>query len=144
MCFSAERTYEGSINAPAAARAFGHSVIVATLVPAGWALADDVAIVISELVTAAVDAEASSLQVDVTVHFDHVEIELTRALSAQVLVPSAAEAVSDTRGIILGALTTDLTTETLADGRTRTRAFMRCDPRFTAKVECRFRPAGPG
>jgi hypothetical protein len=141
MCFSAERTYEGNVNAPAAARAFGHSVVVATLIPAGWALADDVAIVISELVTDAVDADASSVEVHVTVHFDHVEIDMTRGLPLQVLVPPVAETVSDTRGIILGALTTDLTTETLQDGRTRTRAIMQSDPEFTTKVGCRFRPA---
>jgi hypothetical protein len=141
VCISAERNYAGAVNAPAAARAFGHSAVIASLQPGGWPVGDDVALVISELVTAAVDSEATSVRVVVTVHFDHLIIDI--ADDRRAVVPAGRSSVSDAadaRRTILHTLTPDLRFNQDDVGRTYIQARIPCDPRYTAKVSCRYRP----
>ena len=140
MCISAERKYRGSVTAPAAARDFSHSIVIAMLIPAGWRLADDVAIVISELVTAGVDSAAKTIDVKVTVHFDHLEIEVAHPDLVPAATNGSSTAAAQTRDIVLEGLTTRLSRESLADGRICARAEMRCDPLYTEAVACQYRP----
>lgn len=140
MCVTAVRTYAGSVSAPSSARAFGNSAVMAALPPPGWSLADDLSIVVSELVTAAVDAGASSIAVTVTLHYDHLEVLVSHDEAALVPARDVPEDAVGTRRAVLGALTTELTTTMRADGRTYTRAHMSCDPRHTADMSCRLRP----
>lgn len=144
MCISAERNYAGAVNAPAAARAFGHSAVIANLQPGGWPVGDDVALVISELVTAAVDAEAESIRVIVTVHFDHLIIDIADDRRAVVPAGRSDAPAADARSTILRTLTPDLRVTQDHVGRTFTSAAMPCDPRYTSKVTCRYRPSGRG
>lgn len=140
MCSTAERTYQGGTGAPAAARAFGHSLVMAALVPAGWQLADDVSVVISELVTRAVCAGASSMTVRVTVHYDHLDIRLTHDRDALLPAIGGPDA-EQTRRTLLDRLTTWVHTTEPEAGRVVTEARIRCDPRHTGKLDCRLRPA---
>lgn len=141
MCTSAERAYQGGKDAPAAARGFGHSMVVAALLPGGWNLADDVAIVISELVTGAIVAGAPSVRVRVSVHYDHVEVQVSHRDGALVTGAGQHETAVATRRAVLNALTHRMTIEQHEDGHVHAHARLRCDPRFTEKIACRYRPA---
>lgn len=110
------------------------------LLPAGWSLADDVSVVISELVTMSVEAGAKSITVRVTVHYDHLEIALTGdndvCTAADTLEPDAVAA----RRAILAALTDQMSTHQLDEHQVSTEVEIRCDPQYTTRVPCRQRP----
>lgn len=140
MCLSAKRSYPGDVSAPRAARHFGHSIVVAALVPAGWALADDVSVVISELATTAVNDGATMIELQVTVHYDRLVIDLIHDAPALVGARAQPNDARQARQALLRALTTRLDTGSSPAGRVCTEAEMRCNPRHTGKVTCRHRP----
>jgi hypothetical protein len=143
VCLSGKREYAAEATAPAAARNFGHAMVVAALDPAGWELADDMEVVVSELVSAALAAHPTTIELAVDVHYDRLDIALGHDGSTQVS-EEPADAVSRVREVLLGGLTSALRVRSGSDGRTRTTAMLRCDPRFTRSLACRYRPSGGG
>jgi hypothetical protein len=117
-------------------------MVMVALVPAGWALADDVSVVISELATTGVEAGARSITVRVTVHYDHLEIGLTHDEAAPTPVETPESDAVATRRAILAALTTRVRTLDLGAQQISTEVEMRCDPQHTTRVPCVLRPRG--
>lgn len=144
MCVSARRDYGGGDSAAAAARDFGNAAVMAALQPSGWTVGDDVAIVLSELVTEALETGADAITVHVTVHFDHIEIELERRDPGVPVPQRSGEATDEAtdeatlRRAVLGALTTNIT-RSPSGGVVSAR--LPCDPAFTTAVQCRLRDA---
>jgi hypothetical protein len=139
MCVSARRDYDGGDSAASAARDFGNAAVMAALQPSGWSVGDDVAIVLSELVTEALEDGAGAVSVHVTVHFDHIDIALERRVDggghrAGVCMP----AETGLRTAVLGALTTDISRTALGEA-TMVRARLACDPSYTTDVRCVLR-----
>lgn len=157
MCVAASRRYPADPSAPAAARHFGAAAVISALTPAGWNLADDVTLLISELVTSAVIADASAVEVLVDLHRDRLDVTVTDDRPGGV-----AEAVGETAGPapaaqsgagakddaalaggrIVAAISTNRGVRVAANGRTATWARLPCDPRFTAGIKCEQPVAG--
>jgi hypothetical protein len=144
MCISVERSYPGTTRAPAAARAFVTSVVVAALDPAGWELADDVSVVVSDLVTEAAESGASTIDVRATVHYEEVALSVAHREPTAMPANREPEGTRATRGAVLEALTAELSTKLDSEGRTCVHAKLACNPAHTRKVYCRFRPGGVG
>jgi hypothetical protein len=144
MCVSAQRHYAGDTRAPAAARMFGHAAVVSALEPGGWALADDAALVISELVTDAVERGARGIELAITLHFDNVTITLTHdrpgAGWARPTAPGGTAERAMRQHIIASLARAQHTTDEEADRRC-TQVELRADPRFAARLACERRPA---
>ncbi len=138
MCVQARRVYAASTAAPAAARQFGAAAVIASISPAGWNLADDAALVISELVSSAVKAGAISLEVVLHLHRDRLEI--TVADDRQLLAPDPPAVHSretpDPSMQIVTALTFRRGAQVGDDGGTRVWAHLRCDPAATTNIAC--------
>lgn len=143
MCVQARRAYAASTAAPAAARQFGAAAVIASISPAGWNLADDAALVISELVSSAVKAGATELEVTLNLHRDRLEI--TVADDRQLLAPDPPAATppgSVDPGLqIVTALTSRRGARVAADGRTEVWAHLPCDPAATTNITCVEAPA---
>jgi anti-sigma regulatory factor (Ser/Thr protein kinase) len=150
MCVAASRRYPADPSAPAAARHFGAAAVISALTPAGWNLADDVTLLISELVTSAVIADASAVEVLVDLHRDRLDVTVTddrpgggAEAAAEAAVPEsdagdASPAIDAARagGRIVAAISTNRGVHAAANGRTATWARLPCDPRFTAGIKC--------
>jgi anti-sigma regulatory factor (Ser/Thr protein kinase) len=143
MCVAASRRYPADSSAPAAARHFGAAAVISSLTPAGWNLADDVTLLISELVTSAVVAEARAVEVLVDLHRDRLDVTVTDDRPQPDGEPVAAAPVpAGAGGRILAAISTDRGVRSAGNGRTATWARVPCDPRFTAGIKCEL--AGTG
>jgi hypothetical protein len=142
MCVSARRNYAGGDSAVAAARDFGNAAVMAALQPSGWAVGDDVAIVLSELVTEALETGAHAVSVNVTVHYDHIAVVLERRDGdAEPAGPGITSEEGALRRAVLGALTSEITRS--AEGAVGiVEARLPCDPALTTNVSCRFRGEG--
>jgi anti-sigma regulatory factor (Ser/Thr protein kinase) len=143
MCVAASRRYPADPSAPAAARHFGAAAVISALTPAGWNLADDVTLLISELVTSAVIADASAVEVLVDLHRDRLDVTVTDdrpngAAEAAVAAPDADDAddAADAGGRIVAAISTNRGVRVAPNGRTATWARLPCDPRFTVGIKC--------
>jgi signal transduction histidine kinase len=79
MSWSEKRTFAADSTTPRAARQFAvvrlGSVLDAP--PDGPGVVDDIALIVSELVSNAVNAHASIVTVDLTVHRDHVRVAVS-------------------------------------------------------------------
>ncbi|MDT4913915.1 MAG: hypothetical protein QOC66_3043 [Pseudonocardiales bacterium] len=137
MCVAASRRYPADSSAPAAARHFGAAAVIAALTPAGWDLADDVTLLISELVSSAVIADASAVEVMVDLHRDRLDVTVTddRPRSPGEPVEPATD-TGDPGGRILAAISTNRGVRVVNNGRTATWARLPCDPRFTEGIKC--------
>jgi hypothetical protein len=134
MCLRRGRSYAVSRRAPEAARDFAHALIVATLDPRGWSVADDVSIVVSELVSEALSHDAATLELSATVHFDHVELRCADDR------PSGAEvAPQGLRAQILEQFTAHMRAERSESGQAVFVARVACNPTATAGVPCELR-----
>lgn len=149
MCVAASRRYPADPSAPAAARHFGAAAVIAALTPAGWNLADDVTLLISELVTSAVIADASAVEVLVDLHRDRLDVTVTDDRPNEGAAPAGGAAVPEpdagdpgtadaalAGGRIVAAISTNRGVRVAANGRTATWARLPCDPRFTAGIKC--------
>jgi anti-sigma regulatory factor (Ser/Thr protein kinase) len=139
MCVAASRRYPADPSAPAAARHFGAAAVIASLTPAGWNLADDVTLLISELVTGAVIADASAVEVLVDLHHDRLDVTVTDDRPDSAAPPADGGDPADpddAGGRILAAISTNRGVRRVANGRTATWARLPCDPRFTTGIKC--------
>jgi hypothetical protein len=139
MCTSARRQYFATTAAPASAREFGAAMVIASLNPAGWRLADDVEIVVSELVTESLGSAAESISVAIDMHYDRLALVVVDDRPAA--GPDPEDTSDGTRRLILDRLTDRLETTRERENGTVTRASITCDPRWTTKVPCALRPA---
>jgi hypothetical protein len=134
MCLTRRRRYAIDARAPAAAREYLHAAAVSALRPRGWSVADDLALIASELVTDAFIAGGRQLLLTVEFHVDFVELvgRDDRPMDA----PHAQ--VNETRRRLLDALTLwwQLGEETES---AVWRARVKCDPEATEGIACRFR-----
>lgn len=134
MCVRRGRSYAVSQRSPETARDFAHALIVATLDPRGWSVADDVSIVVSELVSEALHRDAAKLEVSAVVHFDHIELSFCDDRPA-----TAAATPEGLRAQIIERLTAETRAERRPTGETVVLARVPCDPRATAGVPCEMR-----
>ncbi|HKC29028.1 MAG TPA: hypothetical protein VKB75_13535 [Jatrophihabitans sp.] len=109
------------------------------LAPAGWSLADDVGLVISELVTDAHDRGAAQADVNVDVHFDHVELRIVDDRPRELYGP-ADDIAARARQRILDTLADDLVTDMTSNGSARTVAELTVDPTHTRTLACEQKP----
>jgi len=129
MCLIRRRDYPGDPSAIAAARDFVAALVVAMLDPSGWAVADDAALLASELVTGAVEAGCSHLDLLAALHEDRLELSVTGfggsgsvdSSLRERLVAGVAESAQFTRR---------------PDGTTVGSARLSCERRWTAGVPC--------
>lgn len=135
MCVIRQRAYPATAGAVSAARNFASAAMVAALEPQAWQVADDAALVVSELMTACIEADASGVDVRLDVHYNAVRIQVTAGYTRQ-SVPELAGA----RARILDTLTARAGRE-VSDESTRSVAYLSCDPRLTSTLACNHRPA---
>jgi len=86
----------GDVQAPAAARSF---VRGALREPAHQSVADDVAVIVSELVTNAVRADASSIEVEIRADQERIEVSVTDDAGGWPTVRVASVDSLDGRGL---------------------------------------------
>jgi anti-sigma regulatory factor (Ser/Thr protein kinase) len=142
MCVAASRRYPADPSAPAAARHFGAAAVIAALTPAGWDLADDVTLLISELVTGSVIADASAVEVLLDLHRDRLDVTVTDDRPDSSAPPADPADPGDAGGRILAAISTNRGVRRVANGRTATWARLPCDPRFTTGIHCELVDTG--
>lgn len=140
MCLSGSRHYTADAAAPAAARNFAHAMVVAALDPRGWTLADDMEVVVSELVTVALATNPSIIDVALDVHYNHVALVLTHDGRPGIGVSDESDHVGDLRAALLAGLTDAMHVSDSDAGQTATTAMLRCDPSYTLGLDCRHRP----
>jgi hypothetical protein len=137
MCVSARRQFAASQAMPAAARSFGAAAVIASLAPQGWSVADDIALVISEVATMALQSGATELEVEVEVHAGRVDVTLRDdAGSPDPSAPGAADQPM-ARRLIEEVTTSWISRRSPHAGEVR--LTMACDPTATERVECRHR-----
>lgn len=138
MCVQARRAYAASTAAPAAARQFGAAAVIASISPAGWDLADDAALVISELVSGSVKAGATRLEVLLDLHLDRLDITVSddRRLLVRDPPGAAANPMADPGHQIVAALTRRRGEHVSEDGATQVWAQLPCDPAATTNITC--------
>ena len=139
MCVSRTRHVEPEKSAPGAVRNFAHALVLASLDPEGWGLADDVDLVCSELVSAAVANGATRIEFGVDIHYDRLTVSVAHD-GASPAAPAEPAAVETLRENVLGAVTTKFVRTHRADGTTMLVARLPCDPELTGALECSLRP----
>ena len=137
MCVVRTRHYEAGVSVPSAARNVAHAVVLAALSPEGWGLADDADLVASELVSAALAAHPSWLELTVDLHFDRLDITVVHDGER----PPAEDSISAMRRGLLAAVTADYRQQRRPGGTTALSASLSCDARTTLEVPCSQRPA---
>jgi hypothetical protein len=140
MCTSARRHYAATTAAPASAREFGAAIVIASLHPSGWRLADDVEIVVSELVSESLACSSGPIGVEIDLHYDRLTLAVEDDRGHEPAASSDA-GDDDTRRLILAGLTEQVETTHIDGDGTVTRASIACDPLWTARVPCDRRPA---
>jgi hypothetical protein len=135
MCVSRTRRYAPAKSVPGAARNLAHALVLAALEPEGWGLADDVDLVGSELVSAALAEQPTWLEFTVDVHFNGLRVTVTH----DGRVEAVPDPVATLRHSLLSAVTTDYA-RTERDGATVVSAWLRCDPEVTRSLACTERP----
>jgi hypothetical protein len=133
MCLNRQREY--SASAVSAARDFTSAAIISAVHPRGWAVADDTTLVVDELVTAALEAGAERVAVQVVLHWDEIDVTV-RDDRTTVAEPG----VTPVRQLILEGLTSRVDTRRLPEGGWESRGHVPCEPDHLREVDCRFRP----
>lgn len=139
MCVHRTRRYAPEKSVPGAARNLAHALVLAALEPEGWGLADDVDLVGSELVSAALSTAPSWVDFTVDVHYDGLVVTVVHDGSAS---PDGASAgpIALLRDNLLAAVTSDYATTQREDGTTAMTARLGCDPAVTRLLPCELRP----
>lgn len=135
MCFTVERTFPAELASVARARRFTSAFVVSALHPAGWHVVDDATLLVSELVTTALQRGADRVTVRVDAHFDRIEITVTAGDVIPVDVGWLE--TSDVRARIVEDLTGDFHT-CAVDGEVST-ASLPCPPAHARGIPCSFR-----
>lgn len=108
----------GTVRAPAAAREFVRSNLESILTPAHAALGDDLALIVSELVTNSVHAQARTIEVEVRVDDERIEVHVTDDAGGWPTVQAATADSLDGRGLeIVDQLADSWRTESRARGK---------------------------
>lgn len=134
MCLTRQRDYPGDPSAIAAARDFVAALVVAMLDPGGWGVADDAALLASELVTGAVEAGCSHLDLLAALHADRLELSVTGYGGGE--AGSMASADSSLRERLVAGVAESAQFSRRADGTTVGSARLPCERRWTAGVPC--------
>jgi hypothetical protein len=139
MCVTARRQYQADTSAVAAASEFGGALVVATLNASGWALADDVQLLLKEMVRSAVDDEATSIVVRVDLHYDRIDIKVIDDRGAEG-DPAEPRPSDHADAVVPAAWRGSTVTDT---GRVVSWAQLPCSPRHTTRMSCTRRPDEP-
>jgi len=136
MCFTRQRAFPATTPAVSAARDFASASLVSMLEPRGWPVADDAVLVVSELMTACMEAHAARIDVRLHLHYDTVRIEV---VGEAVPLRISPRALIGARAQILDGVT--LRTSFDSDGDdAHGVAYLPCDPAFTQRLPCQHRP----
>jgi hypothetical protein len=139
MCVTQLRDYPGEAGSIGAGRDFVAALVVTLLDPRGWAVADDAALLVSELVTSAVEASCRHVEVRAAVHVDAMEITVIgRGPGDPSTSASAASAgtVPPLRARLLDGLAGDVRLHRKPDGTLVGAARLPCRRSWTAGVPC--------
>lgn len=138
MCRFDQQTYRARPSTPAAARrsTVEHLHLVLGADPVVEPVADNVALVVSELATNAVTAGATTVTVVLTIHRDHVRVAVSDDAAGLPVLQSPAPHQTGGRGLrIVSQLARQWGTARSADGK-QVWAVLSIDPVLTARVEC--------
>jgi len=134
MCLTRQRDFPGDPSAIAAARDFVAALVVAMLDPGGWGVADDAALLASELVTGAVEAGCSHLELLAALHADRLELSVTGYGGGAAAASGSPD--SSLRERLLAGVAESARFTRRPDGTTVGSARLSCEPRWTAAVPC--------
>ena len=138
MCLARYRDYPAGTAAVAPARTSTAAFLVAVLRPPGWAVADDAELVVSELMTGCLLANAHRIELQVQLHWDQVALTVTDDRTVPAVASFAP--LAEVRQRVLVAVTSRTEIWLLDDGRTVTGAWLPCEPAYAAAVSCELRP----
>jgi anti-sigma regulatory factor (Ser/Thr protein kinase) len=134
MCVSVRRRFAASANAPGSARNFAAAAVISALTPRGWQVSEDVALVISEFVTIAVQAGADDIDVEVDVHDGRIDVGIVDDGDHDRPVPALDDRHLARR--LLDQVAERWRMGPTADGRIAVRVALGCDRAATAQLEC--------
>lgn len=127
VSFTSEREFAVDSASVGRARQFVSACVIAGLNPAGWGLADDAALAVSELMTAAIECGCRRARVRVDQQADRLRISV---MADGALLPRDWATVAVHRAAVLQAVTVGLALERL-DGSLRWTATLAVDPAHT-------------
>jgi hypothetical protein len=136
MCFTRQRAFPATTPAVSAARDFASASLVSMLEPRGWPVADDAVLVVSELMTACMEAHAARIDVRLHLHYDTVRIEV---VGEAVPLRISTRPLIGARAQILDGVTLQASFDTDGDDAHGI-AYLPCDPAFTRRLACEHRP----
>lgn len=140
MCRRTHRRFVAAVPAARQARQFATATLAAAIDGTGSAVVDDAELVVGELVVNAIQADASSVDLQLEVHYDRIEIAVTDDGTGRPTLRVAASDDPSGRGLqIVAAVAADWGATVDADGRTVVWATMRCDPQYTTELACEYR-----
>ena len=134
VCVNRERTYDATPQAVAAARDFVSAFAVAMLHPRGWSVADDAALVVSELMTSALEAGCGSVGVRIDLHADRLDLQVTGYGVAG--DSEADDRLQGLRGAVVQQLATRAELRRTPAGALVGTAQLPCATEWTGRVPC--------
>jgi anti-sigma regulatory factor (Ser/Thr protein kinase) len=143
MCWSEQQTYPGQPSSSSAARMFTITCLGQILGnhTSATAAINDAALVVSELVTNAINARATKVTVDVTIHHDHLRLAVSDNAYGRPEPRSSSPTATGGRGLrIVEQLVRGWGTVTGSDGK-QVWAELSLDPVATAPLKCKSLPA---
>jgi two-component sensor histidine kinase len=138
VCWFDERTYPADSSTPLLARRFTADRVrqVLRVDPAARALVDDAGLMVSELVTNAVNASATTITVRLDIHRDHARIAVTDDAPGSPMLRIPSPNATGGRGLrIVDQLARRWGTGPTSDGK-QTWAELSVDPAVTATLNC--------
>lgn len=144
MCWAAERSFASDARTPGAARQFVSSQLPDLLGPLDELdLAADAELVVSELVTNAVQAGAETVDVGLRLHHGELEIEVADDGPGWPLLVRPGEQEAHGRGLVLvDALAHRWRTERIESGGKRVLVTIAVPPELTRGLRCDRPSAG--
>ena len=134
MCLNRRRNYDATLHSIGAARDFVSAFAVAMLAPGGWSVADDAAVVVSELVTSALEAGCASVDVVADLHVDRLELGITGVGAA-----GPPEGLGGLRGAVVAQLASRADLARTPEGTLAGAALLPCRAEWTSAVPCQER-----
>lgn len=131
MCLTRQRDYDATPNAIGAARDFVSAFTLAMLDPSGWSVSDDAALLVSELMSSAVEAGCRNVGVVVDLHFDRLELVVTGHGAAD-----APEGLAGLRGTVVKRLASRAELVHAPEGTLVGAAQLPCREIWTSSVPC--------
>lgn len=139
MCRHSARSLPPDSRSPAAARQFLRTELAATLDagPASADITEDAALIVSELVTNAVNAGSTIVQVDLTVHRSHLVITVGDDAAGQPRLETTGPLDQRHRGLhLVDALARRWTVHDHPDGGKDVTAELALPPDLTGQLAC--------